>query len=595
MSRRRAAKYLHLEAESSSNEYESEDYSEDLDNLEPVTVPQTKSFNQLTKELEEKYGHHKEEEDEEEDEVLEITPQAQLIPTPHSPLLFLIRCKIGSERDICARIYDKAKDSEICSIVYKDGLKGYIYIESFKKQAVVDVLATVKNVSRRRFTVVPLKEMVEAISHKKNIVVGDFARIKGGKYRGDLVQILENYEDVVKVKAIPRINSQRRRFDPAEFRTEVVMKDDGYYYNRDFYRNGYLEKIMLKSNLDFDVEPTFAELTDLGLKGAFEINETVKVLKGDLKNIVGVVDNIKGNIAVIKKDSRMYEVNVDDLEKFYEPGQEVSYKGENGVVLSVRDGKVILGMDDFTREVECRVDDVKPSVPQKTVPMERPARFRSRRDPIVHQPVKVTSGEFKGLFGTVKDTFQNKCIVRLRSNLKEVTIDRSAIMVIDKTATSLPDSDSEDGTGFGGKTPTFKTPIFKTPTYKTPSYKTPSYKTPQHGAGLQPNSYYPTEEAGTGWLEPSVYDGACIIADGENHVLSDLKDGVLETRSGKVFLSHEVEFCEPEIYDRVVVMEGDQKGISGTLISISSNNGIVKDLDGKSYNVTIRELARKID
>lgn len=585
MSRRRAARYLHIEAESGSDDYESEESSEDLDNFEPVAVPQTRTFTQLTRELEEKYGQG--EDEEEGEEVLEAPAQAQFLPTAQSPLLFLIRCKVGNEREICSRIYERAKDAGICSIIQKDGLKGYIYIESLRKQAVEEALSTVRNVSRRRFTVVPLKEMVEAISYRKSIVVGDFARIKGGKYKGDLVQVLENYEDVVKVKAIPRINNMKRRFEPAEFRGVAIPKDDGFYYNRDFYKDGFLEKFMLKSNLDFDVEPTFAELQELNMQGSFDVNETVRVQKGDLKNLVGVVDSVRGNIAIIKKDGRIYEVNVDDLEKFFEVGQEVSYRDENGIVLSVSGKKVVLGMDNFTREVECSIDNVKPAMAQRVTPVEKPGRFKVRRDPMVHKAVRITRGEFKGLWGTVLDSFQSKCIVRLRSNMKEVTVDRDAIMLA-VTPTMVADGEQERE-GFGGKTPSFKTPIFKTPTYKTPSYKTPAH------TGIRQPRQYPTEEAGTGWLSQSAYDGACVLAGDENHILSDLKGGVFETRDGKMYLPHEVKYCEPEIYDRVVIMEGDEKGIAGTLVSIASVHGVVRDAEGKSHKVGLREITKRVD
>lgn len=515
---RRARKYLHLEAESESDEYESEDLSEDLDNFEPVVVPKSKSFTELTRELEEKYGIEKQEEEEE--ETLEIPSQTQLLPTSHSPLLFLIRCKVGKERSICANIYETAKKMEICSVIQKEGLKGYIYIEAYKKQIVEDALGSVKNVSRRKFTIVPFKEMVEAVSYKKNIVVSDFARVKGGKYKGDLVQILEVYEDVVKVKAVPRIKQVKRRFDPAEFRGEVVFKEDGYYYNRDFYRDGYLEKIMLKSSLDFEVEPTFAELNELSLKGSLNVNETVKVLKGDLKDIIGTVESIKGNVAVIQKSGRTYEVDTGDLEKFYEIGQEVSYRGENGIVLSVKDRKVILGMDNFTREVECSIDDIRPEIIQRIVPVEKPAKFKVRRDPIVHRLVTIINGKLKGLQGTVRDSFGDKCIVHLRSNRKDVTVARGDIQTID-TVREVP-----VGENFDGRTPAFKTPVFRTPSYKTPSYKTPSY-----GAKDQVSGQFPAEEAGTGWLV-SVYDGVTVISEAKNTFCLMLKMAYL--RHGRV-------------------------------------------------------------
>lgn len=585
MSKRRAVQYLHLEAESGSEDYESEDVSENLDDFEPLNLPKTKSFRDLTRELEEKY-----QDEDEIEEVLEIPSQSNLLPTPQSPLLFLVRCKVGKERDICLRIFERMKNQEICSVVQKEGLKGYIYIESYKKQAVEDALSVVRNVSRRKFSVVPFKEMVEAISYRKNIVVSEFARIKNGKYKGDLVQILENFEDVVKVKAIPRIDNLKRKFDPVEYRSEAVAKDGGYYYNRDFYRNGYLEKIMLKSNLDFDVEPTFAELSELSLKSNFDINENVKVSKGDLKNIVGTIDSIKGNIAIIKKDDRSYEVNVDDLEKFFDVGQEVSYGGENGVILSINGKKAILGMDQFTREVECSVNDLKPAVSEKRLLEERLPRLKVRRDPILHRQARITGGEYKGLQGTVKDSFQDKCIIKLRSNAKEVTIDRRFMSLIEPIERSYTERRDVPDDNYGGKTPSFKTPAFKTPTYKTPSYKTPSAMS----AKRSNSTYNLAEDAGTGWLE-SVYDGVVVSASGKECVLSDIENGIFKSRTGETFLQYEIEYCMPEKYDKVVIMEGDGKGTEGILTSISNDSGVIRDKEGVIYDVELKRITRKVD
>lgn len=592
MSRRRAAQYLHLEAESDTDEYESNDVSEDLDDFVPIAPQKSKSFTELTQELVDKYqGIYPDIEEEEQDDVLETPFQSQLFPTPKSPLLFLVRCKAGKERDICLRIFERAKNKEICSVVQKEGLKGYIYIESFKKQAVVDILSTVRFVIRTKLSIVPLKEMVEAVSYKKNVVIGEFARIKGGKYRGDLVQILENYEDVVKIKAIPRINDVKRRFDPGEHRMESMEKDGGYYYSRDFYRDGYLEKIMLKSNLDFEVEPTFAELSELSIKGSFEINDTVRVSKGDLKNLVGKIESVKGNSAFLCKDSRTYEVNINDIEKHFEVGQEVSYRGENGVVLKVSDGTMIIGMDDFTSEVECPISDGKPPVSKKREISEKPHRLRVRRDPLLNLHVVIKQGEYKGLKGIVKDTYQDKVDIQLRSNCKIVTIDRTAVSseVPMLEAKEVPSWEALDA-----KMPSFKTPAFRTPAFKTPSYRTPSFRTPGFRDGSRTKRLQTAEETGTDWLV-SAYDGAEVESGGKTYVLFDAEGGVYKAKTGETFFSHEIQYCEPEKYERVVIMEGGDKGTEGILISIDGQGCIVKGKDGLSYSTEISSLTRKVE
>lgn len=591
MSKRRTSKYLQLEAESGSDSYESEEISEDLDNLTPaIVVPRVKSFSQFTQELEEKYESTKQRSQDldvmaESDDVLEMPSQSMLLPTFQSPLLFLVRCKTGKEKDVVLKLYENIKDRDICSIIHKEGLKGYVYIEAFKKQDVEDLLLTVRNVSRRKLSVVPFKEMVEAISYKKSIIVGEFARIKGGKYKGDLVQILENFEDVVNVKAVPRIESCKKVFDPNEHRNEIVAQDGGFYFNRDFYKDGFLIKIMLKNNLDFDVEPTFAELQELNLKGSFNINDPIKIAKGDLKNLVGTVESVNGNIAVISSNNKKYEVNLDEIEKHYVPGQEVSYKGENGVVLKVQDKMVILGVDCFTRELECPISEIKPAVPEKKMTSVEPLKLKIRRDPLVNKHVRIIGGDFKGLSGTVKDAFQEKCIIQLRSNLKHVTVDRRCISY--EAPESLPRT-STVADNLGGRTPSFRTPAFKTPTYKTPSYKAP----------MASNSYantYTNEEAGVDWLVSSPYDGGEIIANGKNFVLSDVTGGSFKTKTGEMFFAHEIQFSEPEIYDRVIILEGKDKGTQGTLVSISGSEGKVKDRDEKVYHVNLNMLTKKVE
>jgi len=591
MSRRRAAQYLHLEAESESEDYESSDFSEDLDNIEPIVQSKTKSFSQQTRELEDRYKDSYEPQyriaDEydtiEKPETIEVPSQSQLLPTARSPLLFLVRCKVGKEKDICYKIFERVKEKEICSVVQKEGLKGYVYVEAYKKQAVEDVLAAMRNVVRRRFSIVPFKEMIEAVSYNKNIIISEFARIKSGKYKGDLVQILENFEDVVKVKVIPRIDDLKRRFDPEEHRTEVVKKDGGYYYNRDFYKDGYLEKIMLKSNLDFEVDPTFAELSDLNVKGFFGINDTVKVVRGDLKNLVGTVENLSGNSIFIKKDRKSYEVNINDIEKHFEIGQEVSYRGENGVVLKIMDKKAILGMDNFTREAECFINDVKPPVPEKREVPVAPVRFRSRRDPLVNKYVVIRQGPYKGLHGLVKDSHQDKFTVQLRSNFKIVVVDRSAIVSREMLQSEEP-AVEEDET-FGGKTPSFKTPGFKTPSYRTPSFKTPSTKSLNSSLA---------EEAGTDWLV-SPYDGVGIYSGGKMYTLSDVEGGIYKTKTGETFFLHEIKYVEPEKYDRVMVMDGDYKSNEGILASINGPEGDVRLKSGKNVLIDIDKLAKKVE
>lgn len=571
MSRRRAAQYLHLEAESSNEKYDSEEESEDLDNfVEPATVPRAKSFTQLTRELEERYGDDNGE-DSGDEEVVEMVSQAQLVPTARSPLLFLVRCKFGHERETAQRVFEKAAASEISSVMQKEGLRGYIYVEAFRKQAVEDALAGVRGISRR-IGVVPLREMIEAVSQRHTATGGEFARIKSGKYKGDLVHVLEDFGDTVMVRAVPRIGDVRRRFDPAEFRGEVTAKEAGFIFRRDFYRDGYLEKMMLRTNLDFDVEPTFAELDELQLRKRVEVNGRVRVSKGDLKSIVGTVESVHGNMAVVRSEGRRIEISTENLERVVEPGQEVSYRGENGTVLAVNGASVVLGMDGFSREVVCGVSEIKPAVFERQTSIVRNERLKTRRDAMVNKEVRIAGGEFKGLQGTVRDASQDRCIVWLRSSRREVTVDRALLAEVGTARQPVAET--------GGQTPGFRTPGFRTPSFRTPS---------AHAHSTEERA----EDAGIGWLA-SEYDGAMVVAKGAAHVISDMENGVFKTRTGELLLPHEIKYSEPEKYDRVVVMEGPEQGTQGMVITISGEGRcIVRDSSGRQLNVELSQLARK--
>lgn len=331
---------------------------------------------------------------------------------------------------------------------------------------------------------------------------------------------------------------------------------------------------MLKTNLDFEVEPTFGELLELDVKGILDISDTVKVVRGDLKNLVGKISNLSGNSALIEKDGNLYEVNKADLEKNFDIGQEVSYMGENGVVLRILNRKVTLGMDEFTREVECSIDDLKQPMPERRLIKVEPTRYKVRRDVLINKYVTVTEGPYKGLQGLVKDYHQNKYTIQLRSNLKSILVDKSAIFYEEKPTVSTFVTDIEN---IGGKTPTFKTPAQRTPAHQTPSHITTEYR---------------FEEAGTGWLETSVYYGALVYANDKMHTLQSYEDLLYKTVTGEEFIGDEISFCRPENYDKAIIMVGDKAGTEGFVSNISGGE-CTFTFNNDSMNIELSKLTKK--
>ncbi|KAI5148787.1 transcription elongation factor SPT5 [Enteropsectra breve] len=640
MPRKAARAYLKIEAESGSSEFDSEEISEDIDNINTERV-KSRNYSDFAREIEEKYKDA-DYESETESQVAgetETLNQSAFLPGPRSPLLFLVRCKFGKEKDICLRIFENAKKHDICSVIQKEGLKGYLYIEAYKKQAVEDCLTSIRGVSRNRLNVVPFREMIEAISYKKNFIINEYARIKNGKYKGDLVKILEVFEDMVKIKAIPRINNEKKYFDAGEHRGEVVSKDDGFYYNRDFYKDGFLIKVVLKSNLDFDVEPTFSELEDLRIMGFLEVGDNVRVKKGDLVNLVGKVNSIQGNSAMVVADGKSYEITTDILEKHFQPGEEVSYKDSNGIILGIEKGMAVVGVNDCTNELKVPLSDLrKPVIERQDIVVPERMFVRTRRDPRINKAVLIKEGEYKGLKAIIKDVCRDEFRVQLDSNLKIINLRRDSLLLADEFGMeyrsredpNLGYQDAYRTPGYktpgyktpgyktpgyktpgyttpGYKTPGYKTPGYTTPGYKTPGYKTPGYKTPGYKTpgDKTPGGYFDgydqmpvyNDDAGTGWLneknDKSVYEGALVAVNNREIVLSDYKDGKYYDKKGDAYAKEDINFVVPEKYDNIVVMSGDNSGKEGTLVRINDESGVIKMLNGDSFNVSLKNISKK--
>jgi transcription elongation factor SPT5 len=126
-------------------------------------------------------------------------PQQFLLPTPRDPKLWLVKCRPGREKDCVQSIMKKylmrhnmGNPLQIYSVVARDSLKGYLYVEAFKLPHVQDAIEKIPNLFASKVSLVPIKEMVDVLKVKERIVSvkpGGWARVKRGKYAGDLAQV----------------------------------------------------------------------------------------------------------------------------------------------------------------------------------------------------------------------------------------------------------------------------------------------------------------------------------------------------------------------------------------------------------------------
>ncbi|KAJ3373770.1 transcription elongation factor spt5 [Allomyces arbusculus] len=147
-------------------------------------------------------------------------PQHSLLPSVRDPKLWMVRCREGKERDLVLLVMRKhffatPRDTpvRIHSIFCRDDLKGYIYVEADLAAHVTEALDKVTGVYLSRMTLVPVKEMADVLTIKKEDQAVDlahkkWARIRRGKYAGDLVRIedVADSGDKCTVSLVPRLD-----------------------------------------------------------------------------------------------------------------------------------------------------------------------------------------------------------------------------------------------------------------------------------------------------------------------------------------------------------------------------------------------------
>ena len=132
----------------------------------------------------------------------DITQQA-LMPGVKDPNLWMVKCKIGEEKQTVLQLmrkyiaYKANNPNEqllIKSAVAPEGIKGYIYIEAFKQTHVKQAINGVSNLKMGQWkqTMVPITEMTDVLRVTKEqaqVKIGQWVRLKRGLYKDDIAQV----------------------------------------------------------------------------------------------------------------------------------------------------------------------------------------------------------------------------------------------------------------------------------------------------------------------------------------------------------------------------------------------------------------------
>jgi len=138
----------------------------------------------------------------------EFIHKNNLLPTLNDPKLWLIKCKAGKEKECACEIWnnyfnlkragqEEASNIEIKSVLVKENIRGYIYIEANKLSHVKKVIEKIKFIFHDKSypKMVPLDEMVDVLKvtkskNEQEVAAGCLVRLKTGLYKNDLAQVL---------------------------------------------------------------------------------------------------------------------------------------------------------------------------------------------------------------------------------------------------------------------------------------------------------------------------------------------------------------------------------------------------------------------
>eukprot|EP00013_Stygamoeba_regulata_P001552 CAMPEP_0177634116 /NCGR_PEP_ID=MMETSP0447-20121125/3199_1 /TAXON_ID=0 /ORGANISM="Stygamoeba regulata, Strain BSH-02190019" /LENGTH=1069 /DNA_ID=CAMNT_0019135821 /DNA_START=2162 /DNA_END=5372 /DNA_ORIENTATION=+ len=380
------------------------------------------------KAMHERWRHYGEADDDVyDDRARDQINQQQYLPTVHDPKLWLVKCKVGKERDCAWRLLQKyldhkAKgvDLQIRSVVAVDSLKGFVYVEAQNEATVKNVIRGISILQSWDVRLVPIKEMPDVlkITPKENeLTRGTWVRIVRGEYKNDIAQVVEDADESrskVTVKLIPRLDiaalrnpetkaaqvgpdgKRKRRIRPAQrmFNAEEMSKLVGhqpqyqqkgsfFLYGNLRFKDGYLYKTMnITSVTARGVVPTIDELQRFqadqpsnqnddrkysaidGIaaavkpvkRQAFAKGDVVKVVDGDLKNLMGVVEWVTDDTVTLmpthEELNELLDFPSGQLRKFFKMGDHIKviagqYQGETGLVVQV-DGEALTAFSDLT-------------------------------------------------------------------------------------------------------------------------------------------------------------------------------------------------------------------------------------------------------
>eukprot|EP01133_Synstelium_polycarpum_P007654 gene7654-8958_t len=311
----------------------------------------------------------------------------------------------------------------IKSVMAPHHLPGHIYIEATRETHVKQAIRGMHQLVNHTATIIPMKDITDILSAsgRKTLDLprGTWIRVRLGRFKDDIGQIMD-YEPErgrCTVKLIPRmdlsnptssnsdntIRPQQRFFNAKDLQQmghQIPKKQIGtnvyYLFNNDKYRHGFVYKQMrIKSITSDSVVPSLEELAKFQdkqdddndddkenrmLNGfnviprlaprtlSFSKGDAVKVIDGDLKNLMGIVETVDDKSVTIMPLHEglhdLLEFQPTELQKHFKIGDHVKviagrFDGETGLVVRVEDITATLLSDLSMSEIKVRPQDLQ--------------------------------------------------------------------------------------------------------------------------------------------------------------------------------------------------------------------------------------------
>ena len=325
---------------------------------------QLKITDENEEEIAKRYDERVNEQDED-----EIYDNIDKMPTSNDPKLWLLKCKIGEEKEILANLYHKyfyfknkePKDRlKIFSIISYDNLKGKIYIEAFSERDIMHAISGMSNVNPNSLQIIPIDERVKIFEYDRlqrvDINNNQLVRIKHGNYEGDLAKVvyIEDAINKIYIALIPRINDIKNQegFNVAPFSKQrsVIRPRQKLFDNNKIH--------------GVDVITCHEPFGDCQKLGKYKFKDgllikSVRISSLETENIYPKEEELQ-NLGCYKDDNGIYRdkneeqeliiSNKEALNITYKPGDNIrlvegDLKDITGTVLELKDNKIIVKLN----------------------------------------------------------------------------------------------------------------------------------------------------------------------------------------------------------------------------------------------------------